>query len=209
MSSSLEVDIPSLVKQFGSADVLKQRIASLVPADRGTRFPGDQANVAVYIERSKNKNIVCYAAQCDKENTKELNAKAPVDAYWLDIDPEYVKANRDKGKMDDREELNLVDRTMAYGHSASEPIVTTEGLVYFTLSFVALSSRKMQFLLAGEDGTAPAMLCVIGGEVSIAVRLYVKAKEPKHFWNLPTVEYVELFGISIRNGEPTYEKLVQ
>ena len=35
--------------------------------------------------------------------------------YWMDIDPEYVKAARAKGKMHDREELNMIERQFAYG----------------------------------------------------------------------------------------------
>lgn len=45
----------------------------------------------------------------------KLDANKPLDGYWLDIDPEYVKANRKKGKTDDRDELSYIDKTMAYG----------------------------------------------------------------------------------------------
>lgn len=213
---SLEVDITALVAAYGVTG-LQEKIASTVPEDRGARFTGDTYNIALYIQRSKNENVVCYAGAYEDAAAGVIHPANPIDAFWMDIDPEYVKSNRESGKMDDRVELNLIDRTMAYGHSASEPR-DASGLVYFEVKFVALSSRRMLFLSAphrGGNGSGdgapprhtPVLLCVIGGVPSVAQRIYVKSTEPKHFWNLPSVEYVELFGHSIETGEATYEKI--
>ncbi len=37
----------------------------------------------------------------------------------LDIDPEYQKANRAKGKTVDREDLGMIESKMAYGYTAA------------------------------------------------------------------------------------------
>lgn len=47
-----------------------------------------------------------------------IDSDSPVDAYWLDIDPEYQKKNRKKGKEDDRVELGFAERNMAYGFAS-------------------------------------------------------------------------------------------
>jgi hypothetical protein len=206
---SLEISVPELVANYGAATI-SDRIAALIPADRGTRFSGDVYNIALYIQRSKNENVVCYAGVYEDAAAGVLNPSAPIDAYWLDIDPEYVKATREKGQLHDRCELNLIDRTIAYGHSVSEP-KDASGVTYFEVKFVALPSRKMQCLSirGGASGNShtPVFLSVIGGQASVATRIYAKSTEPKHFWNLPSVEYVELFGTSIATGEATYEKI--
>jgi hypothetical protein len=48
-------------------------------------------NIIFYITRSKNRNLVLYEAMFDGE---ALNHKAAVDAYWHDVEPSYVAANR-------------------------------------------------------------------------------------------------------------------
>jgi hypothetical protein len=48
-----------------------------------------------------------------------FDAANPILVYWMDIDPEYVKANRAKGVMTDKEELGSIEWSMAYGVTAS------------------------------------------------------------------------------------------
>src|SRR5688572_642291 len=57
-----------------------------------------------FIERNKNANIVVYEANLAADGL--FDAKNPVHAYWL------MKA--EKGQ---REELNKIEREMAYGYS--------------------------------------------------------------------------------------------
>lgn len=56
------------------------------------------------------------------------------------------------------------------------------------------------------EDSVPVMLAVIAGEVSLLTKVYVKSIEPKHFYQLPSVEYIEAFGISLATGNQTYEK---
>jgi len=211
MTAQGHVDMEAVVRQFGS-ELSAKLIAAVDLANpvRGKRFEGDEAHIFLYIQRSKNANVVCYRATYDESN--ELKPDAPIDAYWLDIDPEYVKANRANGKNDDRCELNLIDRTMAYGHTPSTPKqVPGTGQVYFEVSFVALSTRHFALLNVHDAKRGglpvPALVAVVEGHPSVVSRIYVKAAEPKHFFSLPSVEYVEVFGTRIADGQPSYEKL--
>ena len=75
-------------------------------------------NVLFTIARSKNKNLVVYEANLNTEKTFFSNENA-IHVYWMAIDPEYVKAARQAGRNSDREELNYVEQTMAYGASTT------------------------------------------------------------------------------------------
>jgi hypothetical protein len=202
--STKTVDIHGLLSRLGGNAA---QLAAKLP-NRGSRFPGDEADIALFIQRSKNQNVVCYKAVYENRSSDTLKPDAPIDAYWLDVDPEYVKANRKNGKMDDRCELNLIDRTMAYGHSVAPPTAVAGGgspsqLGCFEVSFVALSDRKM--MLTSVGGGTPVVLSKVDGEDAVVTRIYVKASEPKHFWQMPSVEYVELHGFNPVTGEAVLE----
>lgn len=72
----------------------------------------ENPNLLFIIERSKNKNVVCYAA---KMKGGQIDPDDPIEAYWMDIDPEYVKAARAKGVTSDRVELGVMESKLAYG----------------------------------------------------------------------------------------------
>jgi len=40
----------------------------------------------------------------------------------------------------------------------------------------------------------------------VVEKVYVRSIEPKHFYQLPKVEYIEVFGSALATGEPTYQK---
>ncbi len=198
MSSSKSVDLAALLAKLGGNAA---QIAAKLPA-RGARFQNDEADICMYIQRSKNQNVVCYRGVYVDRASDSLKPDAPIDAYWLDIDPEYVKANRKNGKMDDRCELNLIDRTVAYGHSVASP-TNCSPLTFYEVSFVALSDRKM--VLTSVAGGTPVVFSKINGQDAAVTRIYVKATEPKHFWQMPSVEYVELHGVDPLSGEAVLE----
>jgi hypothetical protein len=57
--------------------------------------------------------VVVYEA---KHAGGKFDAAAPCAVYWMDIEPEYVKANRAKGIMSDRSDLGMMESSMAYGY---------------------------------------------------------------------------------------------
>jgi hypothetical protein len=173
---------------------------------KGERFTGDTPNTVLFIQRSKNQNVVCYEASPDRQAALEDPKKAMV-GYWMDIDPEYVAKARKKGKKDDRDELSALEHKFAYGYDCAQrkeissdlpeelPNLTQEGL---RVKFVAIPKRDMELRWRLDDGT-PVIITVLrpeGQEPKICVleRVYVQSTEPKGFFSLPSVEYVELFG---------------
>lgn len=182
-----------------------------VPLLRGSRFAGDSASVVFYITRSKNANVVVYDAQPGAPD------REPVHPYWLDIDPEYVAKNRAKGKLDDIEELNIVERKMAYGVTCTRVAPTDLTQEKIDVSFVALPTKRMHLVwrpnvLAPlpegnpQPQATPILFVEIAGVMCVAHHAFVQSVEPKHFWNLPTVEFVDIFGVN-QAGEMVTERL--
>ncbi len=73
--------------------------------------------VVMVMHRSKNKNVVVVAANMTKKGVLDQNN--PVDIFWLDLEPSYMKARRDKGITHDREELNFLERKWAWGTTSN------------------------------------------------------------------------------------------
>ncbi|KAG5479798.1 hypothetical protein LSCM4_05806 [Leishmania orientalis] len=325
------------------------------------RFNHDHHDTFVYIERSKNANVVAYTANLVDAATNEkvgsgigrqcvLRSDDPVHAYFVNLEPSYVEDRRRKGIEYDCDDLNMLERTLAYGFSAT-PVNTEDILQYWgrhtpeafaalqaewkaggsvgmlgegqgstgdetaaPLSAIALtvesvgaalktwwapfhpyishfvaaptyptlilclppvaklvgSSRCSSVAASAEqiptapnqgraadtmeekpptvdktnvtygshtepaeatatsgvlsdEDTVVATIALIGGELSVLEKVYVKSiepkrfynlpkkvyvasVEPKHFYQLPKVEYVEVHGTSLETGAPTYEK---
>lgn len=191
---------------------------------RGTRFQGDTPYVCMYIERSKNANVVVYEARVERDlagNVAGLPLTDPLDAYWLDIDAAYVKKARKAGKMHDREELNSLEKRMAYGIKCKrrlDPAGSTSDAVEFNVKCVALESRPFVLrvitahLLPNDDAhftrypvtNVPVLTTAINGQQAAVSRLFVQAAETIL---LPKVEYVELHGVSLADGSAVTERI--
>jgi len=156
-------------------------------------------NTLFIIARSKNLNIVVYEAILDGNG--KLDKDKPVEVYWLDIDPEYVKKNRAKGINSDRSELNMVERQFAYG--ISWEAVSGEENAY-RLKLVALPDRPVT-VTVGQDGCkVHAKIEINGVQVEIE-RIYVHRVERS--FRLPKVEYVDVEGVD-ENGNKIAEKII-
>jgi hypothetical protein len=252
-----------------------------------TRFKDDHHDTCMFIERSKNLNVVAYQANLVDSKTGasvESGAKRadctfkssePLRAYWIKIEPEHVARRRARGEMEDICELNMVERKLAFGCSASlltkekfmaevlpdkaaRAAATTEEkkaieVLYDELhpcvcKFVAMPSwpvwmvrlppltegasvaaaaldtdddaspASVRACRDSEDGSAVgtmafnvhdtvvAMLALIDGELSVLQKVYVRSTEPKHFYQLPKVEYIDVHGTSLATGKPTFER---
>ncbi len=135
------------------------------------------------IERNKNKNIVQYDA-CLLQNNN-ISDSAPVHAYW-------VLAN---GK---KEELSLVESKEAYGIGSKEKV----GENKFRIVLAALKDRDI--IVEKIKGKYKALV-KINGESSILERVYVQSQEQTV--GLPKVQYVDLFGRSVKTNKPAKERI--
>ncbi|KAK7200119.1 hypothetical protein NESM_000061900 [Novymonas esmeraldas] len=334
--------IPGASSQYVAPRAFNELVRSRL--QQRNRFNRDHHDTCMYIARSKNANVVAYTANLANPVTSErvgsgigqhcvLRRDDPLHAYFVNLEPSYVEDRRRKGVEYDCDDLNMIERTMAYGCSAtpvntesvlrywgkhtpeavaalqeewrtagsaavpeeeddnnelgddgeqrraeSAPPLTAESMDAalqtwwapfhpFISRFVALptwpglllclppvgkmgTSRRSSSVvatphakspkstppdasLAQEDPTnvvyghhtepAPStatsgvlasedtvvvIVASIGGELSVLEKVYVQSIEPKRFYNLPKVEYIEVFGVSIATGAPTYEKKV-
>jgi hypothetical protein len=188
---------------------------------RGARFAGDSDRIAAYIERNKNGNIVVYE-DCPASPAGRPPPRA-LRAYWLDLDPAAVARHRAKGKLDDAVELNFVEARMAYG-VASRADNAAPGRIAVT--FVAMPGRtwELKDLTAAVFPTAAARDAAVGGDACVARvvpvlvggiagadavldRVWVQAAEPKHWYSLPSVEYVDIFGVRLSDGAVVRERV--
>ncbi len=135
------------------------------------------------IERNKNKNIVQYDA-CLLQNNN-ISESDPVHAYW-------VLAN---GK---KEELSLVESKEAYGIGSKEKL----GENKFRIVLAALKDRDI--IVERIKGKYKALV-KINAESSVLERVYVQSQEQTA--GLPKVQYVDLFGRSVRTNKPVKERI--
>ena len=158
----------------------------------------EKETICFAIERSLNRNVVIYEGLIDKA-TGKLRKDKPMDVYWLDLDPAYVEKNRKNGKMHDRDELNYIEKTMAYGISCT-PVPGRED--EYTLTLVALPSKKCTLKIV--DGI-PKTVVDINGKQCYMENIYV---ETQAGWTgLPRVMYVLVKGVTVDGGEPQEEKI--
>ncbi|ORC89456.1 uncharacterized protein TM35_000122310 [Trypanosoma theileri] len=217
--------------------LLRRRIGT-----RGNRFNHDHADTFMYIERSKNSNIVAYTANMMGATTKAsvssgagqsclVDPHNPVHAYFITLDPPTLESRRKRGITSDIDDLTFIQRKLAYGCHA-KPLHNVTGFTTdeaqtwfksfepFAVSYVALPKVHALLLLLSplaegegeengpeEKDTTVALVAVVGGKLSVMQRVYVNSTEPKHFYQLPTVNYIEVFGVSLESDEPVYEKI--
>lgn len=158
-------------------------IASSLPAS------GQSADASVQslftIERSKNANVVQYDAHIAADG--RLEKKNPVVAYWI--------RHTEQGQ---REELSWVQRTFAYGFDTrlSRDRETAE---------LKLKADLGRVILVRKEGAQYRAQAVIDGEPSFVEKIFIHSTGKGMS---TTVEYMELFGTAIGNGEQQHEKIV-
>lgn len=140
------------------------------------------------IERSKNANLVTYYAKLSDDETR-LHRETPVHGQWESF-----------GWTDEFRigELSWTQRKLAYGYDVS---INEDG-VSFEVRLSALPSRPTTLRLVGGK---PQLEMNLNGRVCQLIKLYVKSTE---MWGiLPTVNYVDLYGIDLATGEQIMEKI--
>ncbi len=137
-----------------------------------------------FIERSKNKHLVQYDVRLT-ENDDILDSN-PLSVYWV---------LENGGQRD----LNLIQRTLAYGIDSCERIAKNK----FRVVFVALKDRAV--IVEKMEGSFRA-ITAINGKPSVLERVYVESRES--LVGLPRVLYVDLFGRSRETGLPIQERIV-
>jgi len=137
------------------------------------------------IERSTNANVVHYDANIGADG--QLDPRQPITAYW-------VMAAVDGH----REELTAFEKSRAYGFTV-EPSQDSNA---YRLRLVAQRRREITIVRQGDAVLAEA---VIDGRRAYLKRMYVNTHR---VLAVPTVKYIELFGIDVATGESVSEKVL-
>jgi hypothetical protein len=135
------------------------------------------------VERSKNRNVVRYVARVVGD--RELDARAPVDAYWLLL--------AEDGR---HEALSWLERQFAYGFSL------TRAGGQLRLSLVALRERSLSLHLIRGHWCAVA---AIAGKPAVLKRIWVQTDEGLFG---PHVRWVDLHGSALGSGTAINERVL-
>ena len=137
-----------------------------------------------HIERSKNKNIVCYDLNADAAGKPD--EKQPLSVYW-------INREEHEGK---REDLNYIQQKMAYGYTVKGKRngVIIIGLNAATDREITLERNEQKYFCRID----------INRQSSVLTKLYIKTKTP----NSLQVEYVEIEGTDLKTGAPVKERFM-
>jgi hypothetical protein len=139
-------------------------------------------NRMFHIERSKNKNIVCYDLNTNEKG--DLDEKNPLSVYWI---------NRE-AHPGQRHELSYIQEKLAYGYTVAGK---HNGVIAIELN----ATQKKKITIEHNEQTYFCRI-EINRKPSILQKLYVKTKTP----NSLQVEYVEIQGIDLATGASVTER---
>jgi hypothetical protein len=139
------------------------------------------------LERSKNANQVYYEARITREGV--LDPAEPIHVFWV---------NRVKDSTGNtREELSVIERNMVYGCKLNKRV---DGK-YVSMTVVSYPDRLITVSL--QNGK-PVAEIAINGQSAYLDKIFISYRETRMF---PKVNYIELFGRSIKTDEAQYEKI--
>ncbi|MCC8133156.1 MAG: DUF4833 domain-containing protein [Tannerellaceae bacterium] len=141
-------------------------------------------NRLFHIERSKNRNLVCYDVHLADG---VLDLKQPMDVYWV---------NQEE-RMGEVKGLSAIEKKFAYGYK-----VISKGEDSCNITLSAYPGRE---LTIRKEGNQYICTVIIDGQQAILDKLYVQAKGS----NSLSVEYVELTGRSLQSGQLVTEKVAK
>jgi Domain of unknown function (DUF4833) len=159
-------------------------LAALLAAVPMTAFGGDSFLPLFLVERSTNANVVHYDA---KVSDGRLDSHQPVVAYWI------MAAQNGR-----RQELNVLERTQAYGFSFKMD-GSDESC---NIRIVSDRQREIHVLL--KDGAAFAET-TIGGHRAYLQKIYVTTRK---VLSVNVTVSAELYGTDVATGEERYEKVL-
>ncbi len=147
-------------------------------------FAGDRTRDALfYIERNKNANIIQYDAQVTADG--QLYSKEPVVGYWVRL--------AEQGQV---KELIWIEKKFAYGFTTK--LNKQKNTV--TLDMVANLGRS---IVVRQDGGDYRAVARIDGVDSYIEKIFIHATGKG---TSTKVNYIELYGKAVNNGNDQYER---
>ncbi|KAG1694010.1 hypothetical protein DVH05_022028 [Phytophthora capsici] len=175
-------------ESVASADAAPAGDSKVLPMDKNLKkVAKEEPNVAFIIQRSNNSNTVVYAG-CKTSDGKALDATTPIKVYWIMYEKEG----------NPREDLNMIERNTAYGVTSKPSDVAGEHLA----AIASLRDRDC-ILRLDKYGNVQALTTINGKKGMLLRRVFVQMTTS---WGIPTVDYVDIFGVDPNTLEPVYEK---
>ena len=153
-----------------------------------TVCPAQSTQPLFMMERNTNKNKVYYEVRLTKDSL--IDSHKPVHAYW-------IMWEKDSGGLI-REELNLIEKRMAYGFK----VIQDPNKKFFKMNLVSFPERTIK--VYQKNGKAVAEVS-INGQPSSLEKIFINSRETM---TLPKVNYMELSGKDMNTGEQRDEKVV-
>lgn len=139
-------------------------------------------NRLFHVERSKNKNIVCYDVNL---NGAALDITEPIKVYWI---------NRED-RIGERDGLSAIQKKLAFGYK----VKSKDG----SSAHIAINACPDRDIKIEKDIKSYKCFTQIDKQAAVLTKIFVKTKDS----NSLKVEYVELSGISLISGKPINEKI--
>jgi len=150
--------------------------------------PPDVFQRLFYIQRTGSPNTVVYDAKIGADG--QFQKDQPIDVYWLRFS--------ENGQ---RQDLNYLQRTLAYGVKSSVSESTNE----FIFHLVSYSQRKFRLKKSAQG--RPVVVMMLNGKEAYLKRVFIEL-EPTLFGLKPNIHFVEIFGVEVQTGRAAYEKFV-
>lgn len=142
-----------------------------------TSFAGDRL---FYVSRNLNRNIIVYDLRM---KNGQLDVDEPLHVYWYNQENNPVTTN----------ELNFIQRKMAYGYS-----VTKKGTNEVSVKLKAYSKREVR--ICKHNGKWVA-LAIINGKECILTEIFA------HCPSKTSCDYLELKGNAVSDGSSQKERV--
>ena len=164
-------------------------VAPHVKGQEGYPVPQKTENLLFYFQRSHNKNTVVYELNTLPDG--KINKNKPINTYWIRFEEGGV-----------RKELSFL-QYKAFGIQWQLTDRAKENYILHFNSF-----RKREIYLLKDNNTAKYKAYInINGELSELTHLYIKSEN--NSLGIPlSVKFVEISGISLKNGQIITEKYI-
>ena len=146
--------------------------------------PAGNANQLFYLQRSSNTNTIICELNYEKG---VLNEDKPVHVFWI----RYTEEGQ-------RKELTYIQRTFAYGIKTK--LLSKDK---YEIWFVSYKKYRMHLMKAINDKYY--VFVKIQGKQAVLKRLFIKINGGS-FWS-PNVEYMEIKGTDVTNGNELVERI--
>lgn len=149
-------------------------------------YPTPQVdNLLLYVQRNLNHNTVVYTLNLNQDGT--LCDSKPIDVFWVN----YENGIRHK-------RLNKIQDQLAYGYNCWKINSNTH-------KFQIVAYPQKDFYLAQDDTGAFQVFTKLNEQMAVVKNIFVYAEE---FGVFPQVKFIELYGYSVEDSFPIYQKIL-